>query len=197
MQWLEGNQLAYPAGHTIVIMNTDTRQQRFIPCTASASSITAIAISPNLKSLAVAEAPSADGDTRACISVYDLQTLKRRKTLSTTETGNAIYVDLHFSPDSRNLLAQAGAPDWTLLLWSWEKAKVASAVRTGAPAAALISVRFTPGDSGLVSVLGTNFLRILRCVDGTLKPGVQPLTKRDPQEFLSQACPHILLKYNA
>jgi cilia- and flagella-associated protein 57 len=169
-------------------MNTDTRQQRFIPCTPTASSITAISISPNLKSLAVAEAPSADGDTRACISVYDLQTLKRRKTLSTSETGNAVYVDLHFSSDSRMLLAQSGAPDWTLLLWSWEKAKVSSSTRTGAPAASLLSVRFAPGDSGLVSVLGTNFLRILRCVDSSLKPGVQPLTKRDPQEFLSQVC---------
>ena len=81
---------------------------------------------------------------------------------------------------------QVEAPDWTLILWMWEKAKISSMARTGAPAASVLSARFAPGDSGIISVLGTNFLRMLRCVDGTLKTGVQPLSKRDPQEYLSQ-----------
>lgn len=106
VHWLEGNNIAYLAGHTIVVMNTDTRHQRFIPCTAAAASITALAIAPNLKSLAVAEGPSTDGETRASITIYDLQTLKRRKTLTSSESGNANYIDLHFSPDSRMLLSQ-------------------------------------------------------------------------------------------
>lgn len=86
------------------------------------------------------------------------------------------------------IAGQVEAPDWTLVLWMWEKAKISSMARTGAPAASVLSARFAPGDSGIISVLGTNFLRMLRCVDGTLKTGVQPLSKRDPQEYLSQVC---------
>jgi len=40
------------------------------------------------------------------------------------------YVSLSFSPDGKLLLAQGSAPDWSLLLWSWEKSKVASSVRS-------------------------------------------------------------------
>lgn len=40
------------------------------------------------------------------------------------------YVSLSFSPDGKMLLAQGGAPDWSLLLWTWEKSKVASSVRS-------------------------------------------------------------------
>jgi hypothetical protein len=40
------------------------------------------------------------------------------------------YVSLSFSPDGKMLLAQGGAPDWSLLLWTWEKSKIASSVRS-------------------------------------------------------------------
>lgn len=40
------------------------------------------------------------------------------------------YVSLSFSPDGKMLLAQGGGPDWSLLLWTWEKSKVASSVRS-------------------------------------------------------------------
>ncbi|KAJ3342297.1 Cilia- and flagella-associated protein 57 [Gonapodya sp. JEL0774] len=40
------------------------------------------------------------------------------------------FVSLCFSPDSKYLIAQASAPDWTLYYWAWEKSKVLAAVRT-------------------------------------------------------------------
>ena len=40
------------------------------------------------------------------------------------------YVSLNFTPDGKMLLAQAGGPDWNLLLWVWEKSKVASSIRS-------------------------------------------------------------------
>lgn len=46
-------------------------------------------------------------------------------------------MSLSFSPDGKMLVAQGGAPEWNLVLWVWEKSKVAAAMKTtnqqGAP----------------------------------------------------------------
>lgn len=62
--------------------NVETKVQRFTPGSPESEGITALAVSPNKKFMAVAE--RADKGT---ISVYDLQTLKRRKVLVSSETG--------------------------------------------------------------------------------------------------------------
>ncbi len=36
-----------------------------------------------------------------------------------------------FSSDSKILAAQGGAPEWNLVIWSWEKSKVLASVKTG------------------------------------------------------------------
>ena len=40
------------------------------------------------------------------------------------------YVSLSFSADGKMLLAQGGAPEYNLVLWVWEKSKVAAVVKT-------------------------------------------------------------------
>ncbi len=40
------------------------------------------------------------------------------------------YVSLAFSADGKMLLAQGGAPEWNLVLWVWEKSKVAATLKT-------------------------------------------------------------------
>lgn len=40
------------------------------------------------------------------------------------------YTSLTFSADSKMLLAQGGAPEWNLVLWVWEKSKVAATLKT-------------------------------------------------------------------
>jgi hypothetical protein len=46
-------------------------------------------------------------------------------------------VSLSFSGDGKMLIGQGGAPEYNLVLWVWEKSKVASVVKTtnqqGAP----------------------------------------------------------------
>ena len=51
-----------------------------------------------------------------------------------------------FSSDGRLLVAQGGAPDWTLCLWVWEKSKlVASARSVTQPGHAATQCAFQPG----------------------------------------------------
>ena len=82
IHFVEESTIIYPVGHTVVSYNVETKVQRFTPGSPESEGITALAVSPNKKFLAVAE--RADKGT---ISVYDLQTLKRRKVLVSSETG--------------------------------------------------------------------------------------------------------------
>lgn len=87
--------------------------------TASAG-ITALALTPNRRLLAIAESALTD---RGCatVNIYDAATLKRRKMLSWPEIGSPTIVGVAFSGDGRLCLTQGGAPEWKLVLWTAEK----------------------------------------------------------------------------
>ena len=189
------------AGHCVVIASPDGRSQRLLPGSAGAEAVTALAVSANKRLLAVAER---GGEQRgATATVYDLQTLRRRKVLAAPEAGAAReFVSLSFSPDGKQLLALGGAPDWALVLFAWERAKsVLCSVRaTNAAGAALVKCSLCPGADGggggnggggaLAVVLGPGALRLFRVApDGSaLKP--LPLgggARREQLPFTCQA----------
>jgi hypothetical protein len=68
-----------------VLYSPDTRTQRLIPGTLESEGITALCVSSNKKLLAVAERSD-----KAMISVYDMQTLKRRKVLVSSDAGSKV-----------------------------------------------------------------------------------------------------------
>ena len=82
--YLDEQTVLYPAGHNVVIFNTEQKTQRFISGTEKTEGITALAVSPNKKYVAVAErAPEGE---KALVTVFDLHTLKRRKVRRRTPT---------------------------------------------------------------------------------------------------------------
>ena len=85
MHYVDDNVVIYPAGRTLVLYSTDTRTQRFIQGSDSTDGITAIALSPSRKYLAVAERAE-----KAMITVFDLTTLKKRKVLTSSEVGSKV-----------------------------------------------------------------------------------------------------------
>eukprot|EP00198_Chlamydomonas_reinhardtii_P011942 XP_001701279.1 flagellar associated protein [Chlamydomonas reinhardtii] len=176
VHYAEDGSVVYPAGHNIVLYSPDTRTQRLIPGTLESEGITAICVSANKKLMAVAERSD-----KAMISVYDMQTLKRRKVLVSTDAGSKEYVSLSFSGDGKTLIAQGGAPEWNLVLWVWEKSKVGSVVKTtnqqGVP---MFGCAFSPGDSALVSVIGQGIFKLFRNADAGLKAVNPVMGKRDP-----------------
>ncbi len=62
-------------------------------------------------------------------------------------------MSLSFSADGKMLLAQGGAPDYNLVLWVWEKSKVAAVAKTtnqqGNPVYSVSQM--APGRGGMVS----------------------------------------------
>jgi hypothetical protein len=122
-------QVVYPAGHNVVVYNTEKKTQRFVPLAAPGETqgsgvVTAMAVSSlkysNNKSklLAVAER----GAVRPSVTICELNTLKRKgkQALSSPDVASREFVSVAFSPDGKYLLTQGGAPDWTLVNWRWD-----------------------------------------------------------------------------
>lgn len=100
--YLDEQNVLYPSGANVVLFNVDQRQQRFLPCSPGGGGITALAVSPNRRYVAVAEKRS----DRPTVTVFDVTTLRRRKVLSSSEVTSQEFVCLAFSPDSKYLVTQ-------------------------------------------------------------------------------------------
>lgn len=94
--------LVYPAGHNIVIHNLETQQQQFIQLPAESEGITGLFITPNQRHVAVTERAE-----KATVTIYDLQTLKRRKVLSSVDISGKVrkpaICHQHCSPVSASI----------------------------------------------------------------------------------------------
>ncbi|KAG6623006.1 putative WD domain-containing protein [Phytophthora cinnamomi] len=115
--FVDDQTVAYPAGHQIVVCSLDDKRQKFIAGTEASEGVTATALAPSHRFLAVAERSE-----RALVSIFDLKTLKKRKVLSSADAQARSYVSMAFSADNQLLLTQGGAPDWMLTCWNWSKA---------------------------------------------------------------------------
>lgn len=82
--------------------------------------LTTMTVSPNRRVIAIAERIN----DRPVVTIYDLHSGKRRKTLQPELIKSNEIVSLLFSSDSKYLLTQGGGPEYTLIYWSWEKGKV-------------------------------------------------------------------------
>lgn len=85
VQVVSDTMIVIPAGHNVVINNFDTHQQQFIQPPADSEGITGLAITPNQRHIAVTERAE-----KPTVTIYDLQTLKRRKVLSSVEIGGKV-----------------------------------------------------------------------------------------------------------
>ena len=110
-------QVLYPAGHNTVQYQMDLKTQRLFPGTEGSEGITCLSVSPNKKFLAVSER----FQDRAVCSIFDINTGKRRRALS-YDCDAREFVCTAFSAENKFLITQGGPPDWTLILWSWDKA---------------------------------------------------------------------------
>ena len=124
--YLDEQSILYPSGANLVLFNVDQKVQKFIPCSVGSEGMTALAVSPNKRYAAVAEKKS----DKPTISVFDLNTQKRRKVLSILDIASQEFISLAFSPDSKYLLSQTSSPDWTLTYWHWEKSKMMASTKT-------------------------------------------------------------------
>lgn len=87
----------------------------------------ALALSPNQRYLAVSEKAE-----KASIIVFDLHQEHgmKRKVLTAGDFLVQEFLCMAFSPDSKYLIGQSGAPEWLLIFWNWEKNKILATEKT-------------------------------------------------------------------
>lgn len=174
--------IVYPSGANCILYNIDQKSQKFIPASEKSQGMTAMAVSPNRRYVAIAERGE-----KATVTVYDLHSLRRRKVLSSQDVQSGEFVSLAFSPDSKYLVAQGGEPDWTLLYWTWEKSKVMAVVKITSPQpnAPVYQASFNPQDNTNICVVGNGIFKLFRYSEGNLKQFA--FQKLEPQNYLCHA----------
>lgn len=68
------------------------------------------------------------------VTIYDLQTLRKRKTCCYLDCDSPSIISMAFDTQGKFLLTQmgpspSGKHDYTLIAWSWEKAKPIAATK--------------------------------------------------------------------
>lgn len=183
VNYLDEQTILFPSGNQFVRFNIDQKQQKFIPGSEKFSGMTALALSPNRRYVAIAE----QGE-KPQVTVWDLvhDQSKKRKTLTIPEMTAQSFVSLAFSPDSKYLIGQSTHPDWLLVYWGWEKGKIMASIKTSAQAALPVyQISFNPRDNTQLCVTGNQIFKLFRYTDGNLKQfGYQ---KSDPQNCLSHS----------
>ncbi|XP_052776281.1 cilia- and flagella-associated protein 57-like isoform X2 [Mya arenaria] len=174
--------IVYPSGANCILYNIDQKVQKFIPGTDKSEGMTAVAVSPNRRYVAIAEKLE-----KPTITIYDLHSLRKRKVLSSPDVMSSEYVSLAFSPDSKYLVAQGGKPDYTLLYWTWEKSKVMAVTKTSNPQTnpPIYQVSFNPQDNTQLCVVGNGIFKNFRYSEGNLK--TFNIQKVEPQNYLCHA----------
>lgn len=191
LNWLDDHTLIYPVGRNVVMHNVQSNAQKFFLTSEKAESISAIALSPNKKFIAIAESGE-----HPQIQIVDTTTRKRRKVLTVTDLGSDRFVAMSFSADGRHLATQGGAPQWNLLYWNWERSKPLAQVQVTRDQALQASretghlvtqVTINPRDPLHIIVSGNGLFRFYRFVDGLLKHIPGGLGKAHTQNFTTHA----------
>jgi len=163
--YLDEQTIIYPSGSNCILFNIDQKTQRFIPSSDKGGGMTAMAVSPNRRYVALAE----KGE-KPSIAVYDLHSLRKRKVLTWSESQTQEYIALAFSPDSKYLVSQGSRPDWTLIYWAWEKGKVMANIKSSNQQNNPIhQVSFNPQDNTQLCVVGQGIFKLFRYNEGNLK----------------------------
>ncbi|OEH79837.1 wd g-beta repeat-containing protein [Cyclospora cayetanensis] len=203
VHFTEASAVCYPCGRLMVLHKLEKKAQKFLHGADEGLETVCTAVSQNKRYLLVGER----SERRALVSVYDLITLKTKKTLAFADCQSTEFRSVAFSGDSRHILALGGPPDWCLVYWAWEKAKVVASYKSGCslsllPAVLLLCIAhsqlgmpslefcecsFNPLDSSIVCLVGDGVSRMLRLQDGQLRVMQNYLYKRQGQQFTSHA----------
>jgi len=178
VHYAEETQIIYPAGTNTVLWLADQKQQKFFQGNPGAEGITCLAVNGSKRYLAVAEKNA----QCAIVTIFDLVTTKKRKTLANTECDSPEFVSVAFSSDNKYLLTCTGClsqqtvspGDWTLMYWLWDKARLIASIQvSNSQNSPIREVSFNPMDTSIVTVIGDGIFKFFQLREGLKQTPVQ------------------------
>lgn len=175
--------LFYLVGRYVAQYETQSQLQTFVyEQPASVKDISAAAISPNGKYLAVCEVLAHGKGTCSQLIVIFLPTRRAMRTLEHTVDGTVTCAT--FSHDSKLVACQLSGPENLCTVWHWEKAKQLGSFKSRTPVS---RVRFNPEQAAMLSVSAP--MRIVKANEkGNFKevdvPALRKLAASEVQEHL-------------
>lgn len=182
---LDEHRVLYPAGHNVVLYNTDDRDMSFFPGLEGSLGITCMAVCPRRRFLAVAERAE-----KAVVTVYDTHAPKKRKILVTSDCLSQEYISMAFAPrqERKFLITMGSKPDWVLVFWQWDRPRVISTARvSNNDPVYQVSFNILDYQSGIIAT-GNKILKGFRPGEGTLKPQNPTVHKKESHLSINYLC---------
>jgi WD40 repeat protein len=164
ISFIEDDTIVYVAGQNVVIYNKTERKQRFIYGSEKSEGVTAFTAGSGKRFIAVAE----KGEKIPQISVFDMRTFRKRKTL-VPDPGSKEFISMQFSEDNQLLLTLTGAPDYQLCCWSWSKARIIASANVGSVPLPMHRCSFSPIDATMSCVTGKDSIKFYRIAERELR----------------------------
>eukprot|EP01040_Poterioochromonas_malhamensis_P000852 gene852-905_t len=157
--------IVYVACHSLILYNLTDKRQRFLQSSEISDCITAYTSGPGKRLAAVAERGE-----KPSMHIFDLRTLRRKKTLTTSDLLTKEIVSMQFSEDNQLLLALTGAPDWSIMCWNWARAKLLCQMSISLSGAPLYRCMFSPLDTSVATVIGKDYVKFFRIGEREIRP---------------------------
>ena len=132
----------------------------------------------------------AEKGDQGVVYVYNLRTLYKRKTLTTSDIESHEFISLSFSADDSLLLTQGGGPDWTLCVWLWEKGKMLANISLAAgPSTSIYGCGINPVNPTKCAVHGKGLFKFLSIEEDRFHniPNSAAFAERKVQDYSSHA----------
>ncbi|XP_046733325.1 cilia- and flagella-associated protein 44 isoform X1 [Silurus meridionalis] len=155
LQLLDENTLAFMAGNILVLLDMNTKTQRYIP-SSSGGGIGAIMPHPSRKYFAMAEKGK-----QPDIIIYEYLSLQPYRTLR--EGTGKMYSCVNFNGDGTLLASVGGPPDYMLTVWDWNQEQVV--LRCKAFSQDVYRVTFSPDNPGQLTTSGSGHIKFWKMAD--------------------------------
>ena len=176
--FLDDQRIVYPCGHNVVILSIgDDKTQEYIPGIEGSEGITAMSLSHAKKYLAVCERSE-----RAICSIYNINTHKRRKVITTDHITDKEFISVAFSHQNEkgHLVTLTGGQEGMIILWQWNKAKCIAFQKVGiSEGQSLYQASFNNLDFNSIVVTGNGVYKYYKLKDNGIRPEHSGLTKKE------------------
>jgi WD40 repeat protein len=164
-------------GQHLIQYNFEKKTQKIIQVPLEGEIIGCMAHSINDASIALGVRSDNPDERRASVLLLDLHNFKRKKVFKPADSSltkvkliDQEFISIAFSTDGKFVIAQSGAPDWTLYIWTLDKGKLVCSSKATSAGLALKKMSCNPHDVVTsICVTGESLFRIFRFQDGFLK----------------------------